>query len=147
MLKDMLMEEETQYKEVLKAVESGDKAAKTKLAWYKLSGRGNAEINVDGAVALLQERVKDNDSDAMWMLGLCHEYGMGCEQDFSMTEALYCQSCECKNVVGKYLWENGKKTRGHGVVDIRGLFFFFFFFELFNSFILINSLSFNKQED
>ena len=65
-------EEEKQYKDTVKAVESGDNKAKTKLAWYKLSGCGGCEIDVDDAVALLEERVKDKDTDAMWMLGLCN---------------------------------------------------------------------------
>ena len=53
------------YSDVLKAVESDDESAKTKLAWYKLSGRGNAEIDEDVAVALLEERVKDKDPEAI----------------------------------------------------------------------------------
>ena len=46
-----------------------------------LSGLGGVAVDEDGAVALLQERVKDRDTDAMWMLGLCCEYGRGIEQD------------------------------------------------------------------
>ena len=79
---DMMTKEgETKYKEVVEAVEKGDSKAKTKLAYYKLSGYGGCEIDADEAVVLLKERVKDKDTDAMWLLGLCYEYGMGCEQD------------------------------------------------------------------
>ena len=75
------MEEE--YKEVLSAVERGEESAKTKLAWHKLSGMGGAKVDVDGAVKLLEERVKEKDGEAMWMLGLCKEYGRGIDQDIS----------------------------------------------------------------
>ena len=105
--------EEAQYKEVLRAVESGDNKAKTRLAWYKLSGHGGAEIDADGAVVLLEERVKENDMEAMWMLGLCCEYGMGCEQDLERAETLYKQSDEGGNVIGKFFAVNGM---GNGVV-------------------------------
>ena len=50
---------EEQYKETVKAVEGGDNKAKTKLAYYKLSGYGGCDIDVDEAVALLKERVED----------------------------------------------------------------------------------------
>ena len=39
----------------------GEESAKTKLAWYKLSGMGGAKVDVDGAVKLLEERVKGKD--------------------------------------------------------------------------------------
>ena len=62
-----------EYKEVLSAVERGEESAKTRLAWYKLSGMGGAKVGVDGAVNLLEERVKEKDGEAMWMLGLCKD--------------------------------------------------------------------------
>ena len=109
---------EKEYKEVVHAVENGDKKAKTKLAWYKLSGCGGAEIDKDGAVVLLKERVEDKDIEAMWMLGLCYEYGMGCEQDIEEAEKLYKQCCDNKNVIGKFLNENEKDKRGSGVINV-----------------------------
>ena len=110
--------EEKEYKEVVHAVESGDNKAKTKLAWYKLTGCGGAEIDKDGAVVLLEERVKDEDTEAMWMLGLCYEYGMGCEQDIEEAEKLYKQCCDNKNVIGKFLYANGKGKRGSGLMNV-----------------------------
>ena len=44
---------ELRYEDVMKAIEEGDDRAKTKLAWLKLSGRGGAEKDDDGAVDLL----------------------------------------------------------------------------------------------
>ena len=73
-------DQEKEYKEVEKAVDSGDNSAKTKLAWYLLSGCGGAEVDKERAVKLLKERVEaDKDGEAMWMLGICNEYGIGCD--------------------------------------------------------------------
>ena len=114
-------EEEKQFEDIEKAVESGDNKAKTKLAWYKLSGCGGCEIDVDGAVALLKERVKDKDTDAMWMLGLCYEFGMGCEQDIEEAERLYEQCKDGGNVIGEFFVMSGKNKRGTGIKTARCL--------------------------
>jgi len=110
--------EEAQYKEVLRAVKSGDNKAKTRLAWYKLSGHGGEEVDEDGAVVLLEERVKENDAEAIWMLGLCCEYGMGCEQDLERAETLYKQCDEGENAIGNFLAVNGIDERGSGVMKV-----------------------------
>ncbi len=112
------MEEE--YKEVLSAVEGGEERSKTKLAWYKLSGMGGAKVDVDGAVKLLEERV-NGDGEAMWMLGLCKEYGRGIERDIEGAEKLYEQSKEEGNEIGEILVEKGGKGRGSGRMKIRSL--------------------------
>ena len=109
--------EEEQYKEVLRAVKSGDNKAKTRLAWYKLSGCGGAEIDEDGAVVLLEECVKENDAEAIWMLGLCCEYGIGCEQDLERAETVYEQSWEGGNVIGNFFAATGRYERGSGVLE------------------------------
>ena len=107
---------ESEYKDTLQAVERGDKAAKTKLAWYFLSGYCDAEVDAGKAVALLEERVKEDDTEAMWMLGLCCEYGMGTEQDLERAETLYRQSRDEENRIGKYFAENRGDGRGNGVL-------------------------------
>ena len=113
---------EEEYKEVVKAVESGDNSAKTKLAWYLLSGCGGAEVDKERAVKLLKERVEgEKDGEAMWMLGICKEYGIGCEQDLKGAEGLYKECSESGNVVGKFFVENGKDERGSGVMEVRSL--------------------------
>ena len=96
-------ESESEFENTLKAVESGNNSAKTKLAWYLLSGYGGAEVDPDKAVMLLEERVKDGDDEAMWMLGLCNEFGMGTEEDIDRTGTLYFQSREKGNVIGKHI--------------------------------------------
>ena len=112
---------ELKYGEVLKAVESGDNSAKIKLAWLKLSGLGGAEIDEDGAVVLLEERVKDRDGDAMWMLGVCYEFGMGTEQDIKRADELYYQSYGKGNEIGNFFVWNVKKERGSGKMKMYSL--------------------------
>lgn len=103
-----------QYDEVKKAVDSGDAGMKTKLAWLMLSGLGGAEKDVFGAVALLEERVKENDSDALWMLGVCCDCGIGIEQNFQRAVALYKQSGAEGNSIGSFFegLERGGKWSG-----------------------------------
>ena len=110
---------ESEYKEVLNAVEHGDNKAKTRLAWYQLSGCGGAVVDKDNAVVLLEERAEvDKDAEAMWMLGLCYEFGMGCEHDFARAEMLYGNSCNGGNAVGEFLSRHGLQNRGSGVMII-----------------------------
>ena len=114
------MTSKEEYKAVSEAVEKGDdESAKTKLAWYKLSGVGGCEIDTNGAVALLEERVKDKDAEAMWMLGVCNEFGIGCEQDISRAEELYKQSSKGRNEIGMILVKNKSKeySRGSGYLS------------------------------
>ena len=111
-----------EYQEVLRAVQRGDKKAKAKLARFKLSGDGGVEVDKDGAVSLLNECVEEWDMEAMWMLGLCYEYGMGgCKQDLEKAEDLYKQSCEGGSVIGEFFAENGNDTRGSGVMIVECL--------------------------
>ena len=108
--------EESEYKDTLQAVERGDDSAKTKLAWYFLSGYCGAKVEVDKAVVLLEERAEEDDTEAMWMLGLCCEYGMGTEQDIERAEALYQQSRGKGDDTGKFFAEERRDGRGNGVL-------------------------------
>ena len=105
---------EVKYKEALEAMEKGDEKAKTIVAYHKLTGLGGVEKDVKGAVVLLEERVKDKDPEAEWMLGLCYEYGMGIEQDIAHAILLYRQSRKKGNVIGKFLLECGGRGEGRG---------------------------------
>ena len=109
-----------EYKEAVYAMENGDESAKTRVAYYKLSGRGGVDVDVDGAVALLKERVMKGDGEAKWMLGLCCEYGIGTEQDIERAEMLYRESYEGGNGVGEFLMKNGKGDL-RGVMKVKGL--------------------------
>ena len=112
---------ELKYDEVMNAVERGDERAKTKLAWLKLSGLGGCEVDEDGAVALLEERVKEGDGEAMWMLGVCNEYGRGTEQDIERAEMLYKQSSERGNEIGSFFETHDAYARGSGEMCMRRL--------------------------
>ena len=103
-----------QYREAVSAMENGDAKAKTKVAFYKLTGLGGVEVDEEGAVVLLEERAKDGDNEAKWMLGLCCEYGIGIDQDIKRAKLLYQQSGEGGNVVGEFLMKNGRSKRGTG---------------------------------
>ena len=108
-----------EYKDALDAVERGDESAKTTLAWYMLSGYGGADVDADGAVALLEERVKDRDAEAMWMLGVCYEFGIGIEQDIERASRLYNQSKAGGNEIGENLAKNVRMhEKGSGYLKI-----------------------------
>ena len=85
---------EAQYEETVSAMEGGDERAKTKVAFCKVSGLWGVEVDLDSGVALLEERVKDRDTEAMWMLGYFLEHGMGTEQDIERANTLYQKSYE-----------------------------------------------------
>jgi len=109
---EIMTSEESSYNYYLKAVENGDETAKNYLAWYMLAGYGDA--NPEEAVKLLQERVNEHNSDAMWMLGICYEFGIGTEQNLEQAESLYRQS---GSRIGNRLLKNGGgKERGNGVL-------------------------------
>ena len=116
------MNDKEEYKEVVEAMKEGNKEAKTKLARYLLSGYGGVQIDEDRAVVLLEERVKDKDAEAMWMLGLCYEYGMGCETSVKESETLYKRCCDRGNAIGEFVAENGEgNERGSGVMKVKSL--------------------------
>ena len=104
------------YKEAVHAMESGDEKAKMKVAFYKLTGRGGVEIDVKGAVALLEDSSEKGNGEAKWMLGLCCEYGIGTKQDIERAESLYQQSYDAGNVVGEFFVWNDLGGRGEGVM-------------------------------
>ena len=124
MNKDQGSSEQTKLEQVLEAVKRGDGEAKKLLASFMLTGREGVLIDQEGAVILLQELVKDNDIDAMWMLGLCFEFGMGCEQDFEQAELLYKNSSDKGSAAGELLYSHGKNSRGTGVMNAGCLQFF-----------------------
>ena len=93
----------------------------TKQAWLMLSGLGGVDVDEDDAVALLKERVKDRDTDAMWMLGICCEFGIGIEQDIEQAEKLYQQSSDGGNEIGKFFVSKKGWRRGNGKMGMKRL--------------------------
>jgi len=112
------------YYDVIADIECGDNSAKTKLAWLKLSGIGGAEVDEDGAMKLLKERVNEGDTDAMWILGMCNEYGIWIGKNVETAKSLYEQSSEGGNNIGtllmKHEWNNDMGCKN---MYINGLFF------------------------
>ena len=107
----------------LRSVQMGNEKDKTKLAYLLLSGIGGAPLDAGTAVSLLEERVKDADDEALWMLGLCYEFGNGVEQDIDVAEKFYALSRYRGNVIGEFLDSNGDAIRGSGMIKLDSLLF------------------------
>ncbi len=113
------------YDDVVEDSKRGLVSAKIKLAWLKLSGLGGAEKDEDSAVVLLEERAKDQNGDAMWMLGLCYEFGLGTERDPERAQTLYEQSGERRSTIGRILASRKREDRGTGMMNVYRLLLFF----------------------
>ena len=70
-----------------------DEKAIEKAQWM-LEGSHKMTRDADAAVALLETKVKNGDAEAMWMLGVCCEFGMGTKQDVERAEQLYKRGAE-----------------------------------------------------
>ena len=114
-------EQRDSYSTVLDSVDKGLKGAKTKLAWYLLSGLDGAQIDPERAVAILEEQVLENDSEAMWMLGMCREYGVGTKKDLQEAKNFYQRSSDNGNTVGRHLRANCFDGRGTSHMFLEGL--------------------------
>ena len=90
---------------------------KTHLALLMLSGTDGVEVNQEKAVALLEERVKQGDSEAMWMLGLCYDYGIGVGMDRKQALKLYKRSFKKTNEAGTALLRLRQDSLKTGVVS------------------------------
>ena len=66
--------------------------------------------NEEKAVAILQECAKKQDSKALWMLGLCYEYGIGVEVDEDHARAMYSQASTMGSNIGTFLYKNITKN-------------------------------------
>ena len=54
-----------------------------------LEGRDGMARDADGGVVVLQQQVDEHhDAQAVWLLGLCCEYGMGTQQDTQRAQHL-----------------------------------------------------------
>ena len=102
---------------VLNEIKKGNENAKTVLAWLLLSGRGGAEKNECEAVRLLEERSMNADAEAMWMLGICKEYSLGTEHDTEGAKALFHNSSDGGNPIGRILSQKSL-GKGDGTIDI-----------------------------
>ena len=74
--------------------------------------------DAEAAVALLEEKVKDRDAEAMWMLGVCCEFGMGTKQDVERAEQLYKCGAEHGNATAMLLTDELKNQNGRGCTQM-----------------------------
>ena len=95
--------EEDRYQNALSGSQSGDLNAKVVLAWFMLAGRGGAQKDENGAVALLEECVANGNIEAMWMLGVCCLFGLGMTKDAERGLSLFGKSADSGNIIGSYL--------------------------------------------
>ena len=86
----------------------------TEKAQWMLEGSHGIARDTKAAVALLEERVKDGDAEAMWMLGVCCEFGMGTGQDVARAEQLYQRGAEKRNATAKLLTDKLKNENDRG---------------------------------
>jgi len=68
------------------------------VAFQKLQNK-----DITGAIPILDECVKTGDRDALWMMGICFEYGMGVPKDIERAVALYNQSKDLGSIIGKFM--------------------------------------------
>ena len=83
-----------------------------------LEGSHGMARNTKAAVAVLEERVKDGDAEAMWMLGVCCEFGMGTAQDAERAEQLYERAADKGNETAKLLTGKLKNNNGRGCTEM-----------------------------
>ena len=79
------------------------------------------EGHEEKAVKLLEYCAEAGDMDAMWMLGLCLEYGIGVENDDDNAKSLYDSSSRMGCQIGNILKKNNS-TYGprNGVIEFSG---------------------------
>ena len=83
-------------------------------ARWMLEGSHGMTRDADTAVALLEEKVKDRNTEAMWMLGVCCEFGIGTEQDVERAEQLFQNATQQGNTTAKLLTDKLKNKNGRG---------------------------------
>ena len=105
----------------------GVKDEKTRRAWMILAGVNEGDTEKEEAVQILEERVKEGDSDAMWILGLCCEYGIGIDRDSERKEMLFKQSHDLGNEIGSFFSVNNDRMKGLSVTFGKGLLLVFAF--------------------
>ena len=90
---------------------------KTEKALWMLEGSHGVERDAETAVALLVVNAEDGDAEAMWMLGVCCEFGIGMEQDVARAEQLYERGAK-RNATAKLLIGKLKNKNGRGCTEM-----------------------------
>ena len=90
----------------------------TEKARWMLEGSHGMTRDAEKAVALLEERTKGGDAEAMWMLGVCCEFGMGTPQDVGRAAQLYIRAAVQDNATAQLLMNNLKNKNGRGSLEM-----------------------------
>ena len=90
----------------------------TEKARWMLEGSHGMTRDAEAAVALLEDKVKDGDTKAMWMLGVCCEFGIGTKQDVARAEQLYERGAAQGNKTAKLLTGELKNKNGRGCTQL-----------------------------
>jgi len=99
--------EPSKFGDVLDAVKRGEEGSKIKFAQLIFSRLGVNEEMIQS----LEEQAKNGDSEAMWKLGLCKEYGIKTKQNRKEAEYLYEASSEGGNPTGVILSLSAKDDK------------------------------------
>ena len=94
-----------------------------KMAFNVLSNQRNDGDGDDKeqAISFLKKRSLKGDGEAMWLLGLCFEFGIGMEQDISQAELFYYRSGKAGDYVGEFISAHSQGGRGTGVMKVKCL--------------------------
>ena len=91
-------------------------------ALWMLEGSHGMTRDADGAVVLLEDLVNkhrnNNNTDAMWMLGVCCEFGIGTEQDVHRAEQLFESAAQQGNTTAMLLTDKLKNKNGRGCMEM-----------------------------
>ena len=92
-------------------------------ALWMLEGSHGMTRDADGAVVLLEDLVnkqhnKHCNADAMWMLGVCCEFGIGTEQDVHRAEQLFESAAQQGNTTAKLLMDKLENMNGRGCMEM-----------------------------
>ena len=90
----------------------------TERARWLLEGSHVMARDAGAAVALLEEEVKEWGTEAMWMLGLCCEFGIGTEQSVKRAEQLYKRGAEQGSRTAMLLADKLKNKNGRGCTQM-----------------------------
>lgn len=100
----------------------GRKVSRSEAARRALQGGGADEAARVQAVALLVECARDGDAEAMWVLGVCCEHGVGTAQDVGRAQELYETSQEKGCRTGMFLVEcPNRNGLGSREVDLKSV--------------------------
>ena len=69
---------------------------------------------------LANKHRNNNNADAMWMLGVCCEFGIGTEQDVHRAEQLFESAAQQGNTTAMLLTDKLKNKNGRGCMEISG---------------------------